>query len=76
MGIGGYSITNVVVIETEEGLIIIDSGDSEEEGTKSKEAIREKISQKPIIAVIYTHSHYCMGQVKWWMTQNSHDHWA
>ena len=59
--LGGYSITNVVVIETDEGLIIIDSGDSEEEGIKIKEAIRKNISKKPIIAAIYTHSHYCMG---------------
>ncbi len=35
--LGGYSITNVVVIETAEGLIIIDSGDSEEEGINIKE---------------------------------------
>jgi len=59
--LGGYSITNVVVIETPEGLIIIDSGDSEEEGKKLKEVIQKNISQKPIIAAIYTHSHYCMG---------------
>ena len=59
--LGGYSITNIVVIETAEGLIIIDSGDSEEEGKKIKEAIRQNISKKPIIAAIYTHSHYCMG---------------
>ena len=59
--LGGYSITNVVVIESDEGLIIIDSGDSKEEGIKLKEVIRENISKKPIIAAIYTHSHYCMG---------------
>ncbi len=59
--LGGYSITNVVVIETDEGLIIIDSGDSEEEGINIKAVIRKNISQKPIIAAIYTHSHYCMG---------------
>jgi len=59
--LGGYSITNVVVIETDEGLIIIDSGDSEEEGINIREVIRKNISQKPIIAAIYTHSHYCMG---------------
>lgn len=59
--LGGYSITNVVVIETDEGLVIIDSGDSEEEGIKLRKAIEENISKKPIIAAIYTHSHYCMG---------------
>jgi alkyl sulfatase BDS1-like metallo-beta-lactamase superfamily hydrolase len=59
--LGGYSITNVVVIETDEGLIIIDSGDSEEEGHSLRKAIEENISKKPIMAAIYTHSHYCMG---------------
>ncbi|MCH6233611.1 alkyl sulfatase dimerization domain-containing protein [Cognataquiflexum rubidum] len=59
--IGGYSITNVVVIESDEGLIVIDTGDSKEEGIKLREVIRENISKKPIIAAIYTHSHYCMG---------------
>ena len=59
--LGGYSITNVVVIESDEGLIIIDSGDSKEEGMRFKEAIRENISKKPIIAAIYTHSDYSMG---------------
>jgi len=62
--LGGYSIANIVVIETDEGLIIIDSGDSEEEGINIKEAIRKNISKKPIIAAIYTHSHYCMGTGK------------
>lgn len=59
--LGGYSITNVVVIESDEGLIVIDTGDSKEEGIKLREVIRENISKKPIIAAIYTHSHYCMG---------------
>jgi hypothetical protein len=59
--LGGYSITNVVVIESDEGLIIIDSGDSKEEWIKLREVIRENISKKPIIAAIYTHSHYCIG---------------
>ncbi|MCL6259846.1 MBL fold metallo-hydrolase [Aquiflexum sp. TKW24L] len=59
--IGGYSIANFVVIETDEGLIVIDTGDSEEEGKIIREVIRENISKKPIIAAIYTHSHYCLG---------------
>lgn len=59
--LGGYSISNIVVIESDEGLIIIESGDSKEEGIKLREVIRENISKKPIIAAIYTHSHYIMG---------------
>lgn len=59
--LGGYSITNVVVVETKEGLVIMDSGDGADEGERIKEVIRKNISQKPIIAAIYTHSHYCMG---------------
>ena len=54
----------MVVIETGERLIKIDSGDSEEEGLSLREAIRKHIRLKPIVAGIYTHSHECMGTGK------------
>jgi alkyl sulfatase BDS1-like metallo-beta-lactamase superfamily hydrolase len=62
--LGGYSIWNCVVIDSEKGLIVVDAGDSEEEGILFKDLIRKNISQKPIISVIYTHSHYCLGAGK------------
>jgi alkyl sulfatase BDS1-like metallo-beta-lactamase superfamily hydrolase len=62
--IGGYAIWNCVVIDSEKGLIVVDAGDSDEEGILFRELIRKNISQKPIIAAIYTHSHYCLGAGK------------
>ncbi len=58
--IGGLSLANTTVIETDEGLIIYDSGDTKEEAEHIRDAIR-KISEKPIKAIIYSHSHYAMG---------------
>lgn len=58
--IGGYSIANTTVIETEEGLILYDTGDTKEEAEHILAAIRT-FSDKPIKAIIYSHSHYAMG---------------
>ncbi len=58
--IGGYSLANTTVIEGDDGLIVYDAGDTEEEGAHIREAI-EKISDKPIKVIIYSHSHYALG---------------
>ena len=58
--IGGYSLANTTVIEAEDGLIVYDTGDTKEEGEHIREAIK-KISDKPIKAIIYSHSHYTLG---------------
>ncbi len=58
--IGGYSIANTTVIEAEDGLIVYDTGDNNEEAEHIREAI-EKISDKPIKVIIYSHSHYALG---------------
>ncbi len=59
--IGGYSIANFCVIEAPEGLIVYDTGDYAEEGKHLRQVIEEKISKKPIKAIIYSHSHYALG---------------
>lgn len=59
--IGGYAFVNVMVVETANGLIVFDSGDSKEEGVMFKELIRKHISTKPIKTVVYSHSHYTLG---------------
>lgn len=59
--IGGYSIGNCIVIEAENGLIVYDTGDNEEEGHHFLEVIREQISDKPVRVIIYSHSHYAVG---------------
>ena len=58
--IGGYSLANTTVIEGDDGLIVYDAADTKEEGEHIREAI-EKISNKPIKVIIYSHSHYCYG---------------
>jgi alkyl sulfatase BDS1-like metallo-beta-lactamase superfamily hydrolase len=59
--IGGYSLANTTVIEAKDGLIVYDTGDTKEEGEHIRKAIEEKISKKPIKAIIYSHSHYTLG---------------
>ena len=52
----GYGIANSIMIETENNLVIVDTLGS----TESAEVIYKdfrKISEKPIIAIIYTHNH-------------------
>jgi alkyl sulfatase BDS1-like metallo-beta-lactamase superfamily hydrolase len=58
--IGGYSLANTTVIEAEDGLIVYDTCDTKEEAEHVREAI-EKISDKPVKVIIYSHSHYAMG---------------
>ena len=58
--IGGHSIGNTTVIEADDGLIVYDTGDNKEEGEHLRKAIAE-ISDKPIKAIIYSHSHYAFG---------------
>jgi len=58
--IGGYSLANTTVIETDDGLIVYDTGDTREEAEHVREAIAG-ISSKPIKVIIYSHSHYAMG---------------
>lgn len=58
--IGGYSVANTTVIEAEDGLIVYDTGDNKEEAQHIRAAI-EKISDKPIKVIIYSHSHYALG---------------
>ncbi|MFT3812164.1 MAG: alkyl sulfatase dimerization domain-containing protein [Acidovorax sp.] len=59
--VGGYSIANSVVIEAPEGLIVYDTGSDEAEGLRLRAIIEERISQRPVRAVIYSHSHYVHG---------------
>lgn len=58
--IGGYSLANTTVIEGDDGLIVYDTGDTREEAEHIRKAI-EKISDKPVKVIIYSHSHYAMG---------------
>ena len=56
----GNGLSNQTFIEGPEGLIIIDTGECNEEMTEALTALREK-TQAPIAGIIYTHFHYVAG---------------
>ena len=53
----GWNIANIVMIEGDDGIILVDAGLSPE---TSAQVLREfrKITDKPIVAVIYSHFHH------------------
>ncbi|WP_329625281.1 MBL fold metallo-hydrolase [Streptomyces sp. NBC_01255] len=50
-------IANLTVIEGETGLVVVDCMASVEAATQAMGMIREHVSDKPVAAVIYTHTH-------------------
>ena len=57
---GGYGLVPIAVIDTDEGLIAFDTGDSKHDGELLLAAIRT-VSDKPVKAIIYGHSHTVLG---------------
>lgn len=53
-------IVNVQVVETDNGIIIYDTGDHLPEGEHFYKEIR-KVTDKPIKAIMYSHEHYAGG---------------
>lgn len=58
--LGGYGFVNVTVIEGTDGLIVYDTGENLDDGAQFLELVRS-ISKKPIVALLYSHSHYVHG---------------
>jgi len=56
----GYSISNYTFIEGKTGLIVFDTGNNIGMGKEALKAIR-KVSDKPIVAILYSHHHYTGG---------------
>jgi alkyl sulfatase BDS1-like metallo-beta-lactamase superfamily hydrolase len=56
----GYSLSNYTFIEGKTGLIVFDAGNNIGMGRATLRMIR-KISDKPIVAIIYSHHHYTGG---------------
>jgi len=56
----GYGLAPMAVIDTDEGLICFDTGDTKHDGELMFEALRT-VSDKPVRAIIYGHSHTCFG---------------
>lgn len=57
---GGDGFLNLTLIEGDDGLIVYDTGEVLEDGERFLKQIRT-VSDKPIVAVIYSHSHYVAG---------------
>jgi len=58
--LGGYSLAPMAFIETEDGLIAFDTGDTRHDAELNIQAIRT-VTDKPFKAIIYGHSHTCYG---------------
>ncbi len=58
--LAGYLISACIVVEAESGLVVFDTGGTRKDGEKLLAAIRT-ISDKPIQAIVYGHSHYAFG---------------
>lgn len=56
----GWGLANATVIETDEGLIVVDTGEDVDNAQQHIEQIRQ-LSDKPVKAIIYTHWHYAEG---------------
>lgn len=56
----GGGFLNLTMIEGDDGLIVYDTGEVWADGERLLKKIRS-ISDKPIVAVIYSHSHYVNG---------------
>jgi alkyl sulfatase BDS1-like metallo-beta-lactamase superfamily hydrolase len=57
---GGDGFLNLTLIEGEGGLIVYDTGEVESDGERFLKQIRS-VSDKPIVAILYSHSHYVHG---------------
>jgi len=57
---GGYGLAPMSIIDTDEGLIAFDTGDTRHDGELMLEALRT-VTDKPVKAIIYGHSHTCFG---------------
>ena len=53
----GFDVSNMTIIEGDIGLIVIDPLISTEVAKAALDLYRKHVSQKPVVAVIYTHSH-------------------
>ncbi|VUX55864.1 putative alkyl sulfatase or beta-lactamase (modular protein) [uncultured Woeseiaceae bacterium] len=58
--LGGYGLAPMSIIDTHEGLIVFDTGDTKHDGELFLEAIRS-FTDKPVKAIIYGHSHTVFG---------------
>ena len=58
----GFALANSILLEGPDGLVIVDTTESEDAGKEILQHFRN-ISSKPIRAIVYTHNHadHCRG---------------
>ncbi len=54
----GSAGANLTIVDAPEGLVIIDCTDSVDSARQGMELFRQHVSDKPVVAVIYTHTHF------------------
>ena len=54
----GSGAANLTIVDGPEGLVIIDCTASTDSARQGLELFREHVSDKPVVAVIYTHTHF------------------
>ena len=52
----GFGLANSILIEGEDGVVIVDTMESMEAGHRVRDAFR-KVTDKPVKAIVYTHNH-------------------
>lgn len=60
----GFGMSNSILLQCPDGLIVVETGEGLEESREHLEAFRS-VSQEPVRAVIYSHSHYAHGTPTW-----------
>ncbi|MFS1476186.1 alkyl sulfatase dimerization domain-containing protein [Vibrio lentus] len=64
----GFGVTSPVIIEGDNGIIVVDPGESVGHGKATKEALL-KYTDKPVVGVVYTHNHIDhVAGVRGWVT--------
>ncbi len=55
---GGRQNVNITAFRTSQGIVVIDTGESEDEGRAARELIESNFPEKEFIYIINTHSHW------------------
>jgi alkyl sulfatase BDS1-like metallo-beta-lactamase superfamily hydrolase len=55
--IRGYDLANMTIIESDTGWILVDPLTARETASKAFEFVREQLGEKPVRAILFTHSH-------------------
>ena len=54
----GSAGANLTIVDAPDGLIVIDCTDSVDSARQGMQVFREHVADKPVVAVIYTHTHF------------------